>query len=118
MQPSPTLTPEENFRLYGALHPSQVEQILDASAQLEGIKDIDDKIREGMAQFPAEDFLADVISDLAAVINGMRKNNAALYDLKAIAAKLEDIAQTTFDAADYGRSELKEALTTITGKPQ
>lgn len=118
MNPSPNLTPEENFRMYGALPSCQVEELLNAQSQLEGIKDIDGNIKDAMAQFPAEDFLAGVITDLASVINGMRKNNAALDSLRAISEKLEDIAQTTFNAADYGRSELRSALKTITGKPQ
>lgn len=70
-------------------------------------------IQEAANQYPAEDFLAGVIEDFAELRENVRGANRDLAD--RIAAKLEDVAQCTFNAADYGRDELRKADTALGG---
>lgn len=113
-----SMTAEEEFRMNGTLSGQRVSELLDASAQLESIKDIDACIEEARAQYPAEDFLASFKDRLGQLVNNLRGDNKEKG--KALMASIEDIEMTTFYAADYGRKELNKALAAIKGetKPQ
>lgn len=105
------LTAEEEFRLTGTLSPAKIEELLDTSAEVGYIKGIDAHIEEAMGQFPAEDFLSDTISRLHEFARRLRGQNRS--DLLGIIESIDDLAQLTFNAADYGRDELKKALAAI-----
>ena len=65
-------------------------------------------INEAMGQFPAEDFLAGPIERLHEMAKRLRGDNRAT--LLEIIKQLDDIAQCTISADDYGRSELHKAI--------
>ena len=102
------LTAEESLRLYGRLSRSMVEDLLERSQGLEDAQGAEAHIQEAMAQFPAEDFLSPIIERL----NELRKNlrGANKEELGCIIESLDDLAQCTFNAVDYGRDELRKAL--------
>ena len=104
------MTNIEAFKLYGTLPADRIESILEAETQLSELQGIEGNLIDANS-FPAEDFLAEVISDLQTLKRGMRGNNRE--NLDAIIEKLEDIAQCTFNASEHGRSELQAALKAI-----
>ncbi|MFW6855320.1 hypothetical protein ACODYM_28935 [Burkholderia gladioli] len=104
----PHLSNAEFFRMHGTLPPARIEALLDVGDRLAEVKSVDAYIREGMAQLPAEDFLADVMSRLQDIAKRLRGANKE--QLLGCVESLDDVAQTTFNAADYGRSELDKAL--------
>ena len=71
-------------------------------------------IDEAMAQYPAEDFLSAHIDRLHVLSKHLRGNNRE--ELIAIIGAAEDLAQCTFYAAEYGRSELNKAVKRVEGK--
>ena len=68
---------------------------------------IDAHIQEARCQYPAEDFLHSVTDDLLALAKNMRGPNRA--ELLRIIEALDDLAQCTLNASEYGRSELDKA---------
>jgi len=106
------LSPSEEMRINGSLSGPTIDALIDASDQLAAISGIDAHISEGMAQFPAEDFLSGPISDLIDLAKRLRGDNKAA--LQGIIESLEDLAQCQFNASDYGRDELQKAIDAIT----
>lgn len=102
------MSAEEEFRITGTLNPGAIETLLDRETLLRNLDGIDVKIEEGMAQFPSEDFLQGTINRLHQLAKKLRGENR--LKVLAIIECLDDLAQCTFNAADYGRSELKDAL--------
>lgn len=100
------LTDAEYFRIHGTLPADRIEDMLHLGTAANELKGAQAHIQEARAQYPDEDFLSDVESDLQDIIRSTR--GATRDRLKALAAKLEDIAQTTFYASDYGRDELRK----------
>lgn len=115
-KPSPCLTPSENFRLFGQLPQEQLEQLLDQEKRLAQVESVGGHISDAMAQFPAEDFLADILTELRGVKSELRANSKHKGKIANLIEKLDDIAQTTFYAADYGRDELRKALKVVEDK--
>ena len=108
------MTPHEAFRVLGTLPNHVIEDLLE---QIEGQPDVEAAvvhIREARHPFSAEDFLADVIKDVAELRTKVRGANKDLAD--RIAAKLDDIAQTVFNACDHADDELNNALKAL-GEP-
>lgn len=105
------LTPEEEYRLTGQVTGENLEELLDVYQDNRDMDGVDDKIEEAMAQFPAEDFLSDAISELHEIAKRLRGQNKE--DLLGVIESLDDIAQCTFNASDYGRDELRKALNMI-----
>jgi hypothetical protein len=104
-------SPEEEFRLFGKLSVETTERLLDASAKLEAVKDIDERLTEAMAQIPAEDFLEDIKRRLNDLRSNLRGNNRET--MGGIIEAIDDLAQCTFNAGDYARSELNKALAVL-----
>ena len=102
------MTLAEEFRMNGALSADSIESLIEREALLDGLNGIEVKIKEGMTQFPAEDFLQGPIKRLHQLAKKLRGDNRS--EVLAIIESLDDIAQCTFNSADYGRSELKDAL--------
>jgi len=102
------LTPKERYRLTGTLDAEQIEELLGVEDKLESISGVDAHVKEAMTQYPEEDFLSGPIARLHELAKSVRGENR--QKLLSIIEQLDDIAQCTFNAADYGRSELKEAL--------
>lgn len=105
------MTHAEYFRLNGTLNEARCRDLIDLSGEVDSVSGIDAQIEEGMAQYPAKDFLAGIMDRLHALTKTMRGANRD--DLKGIIEALDDLAQTTFYASEYGREELNKALTTL-----
>src|SRR5205085_12052465 len=104
----PNLDHEEYARLHGGLlSPERVDEVLEAFHALPDVEAIDTKIHEARGCFPAEDFLSEVISLAGTLKARSRGANKDFAD--RLFAMLEDVAQCTFNAADYGRAELNDA---------
>jgi molecular chaperone DnaK (HSP70) len=103
-----SMTAQEEFRMTGTLSPNRIESLLSVEGRLEALDGLSNHIEEAMSQYPAEDFLSDIESRLHEFAKKLRGQNKEA--LLGIIESLSDLAQTTFYAADYGRSELKEAL--------
>ena len=101
-------TPAEYLRVNGSLPIDMQETLVDQSAQLEQLQGVAANISEAMAQFPAEDFLSQIEGDLQSLCKRLRGENRE--ELKRILGVIEDVAQCTFNSADYGREELHKAL--------
>jgi hypothetical protein len=71
-------------------------------------KAMDAHVNEACCQFPAEDFLEGVKDRLHELSKRVRGDNKS--ELMGIIEALDDIAQCTFNAADYGRDELRKAI--------
>jgi uncharacterized protein YunC (DUF1805 family) len=110
MTPSLSYSPEENYRMFCAIHPDQMEELLDIAARMESIQSIEGNLIDANS-YPTEDFLSgpiDRLHDLAKRLRGDNKET-----LLAIIETLDDIAQCTHYESEHGRSELKSALSTI-----
>lgn len=102
-------TAEEFYRLNGYLSKEYAEPLLDAQSKLDSVSGVDVHIEEAIGQFPAEDFLSSVKSDLHALAKRMYKGDNKTELLRIIEA-LDDALQCQFYASDYGREELHKAL--------
>lgn len=108
MMDAVNVTHAEHFLLYGTLTERRCLELIALSEHVCDLSDAVIKVREGMGQFPAEDFLSDVQEKLNKLRDKLRGDNKDT--LSGILESLEDIAQCTFNASDYGRSELKDAI--------
>jgi len=106
-----SLSAQETYRMHGRVTRAQLENLLDQEASLEGIGGVDGYIDEAMCQYPAEDFLEGHKTRLVELMKNLRGANKET--MSGIIEALDDIAQCTFNAADYGRSELNKALKTL-----
>jgi hypothetical protein len=102
-----SVTPHELLKLHGALPVSQLEDLIDWQERSADVSDVAYHLDEARGQYPTEDFLAGVIERLHTLAKRVRGDNRS--DVLAIIESLDDVAQTTFNAADYGRSELDKA---------
>lgn len=107
------MTAREHLRLCGAVPVEKIEDLLEKEEALEEMEGIDAHISEAMAQYPAEDFLQGPINRMHELAKRLRGDNRA--ELLGIIEQLDDIAQCTFNSADYGRSELNAVIKTIEG---
>lgn len=105
------LTHEEYFRIYGTLTEQRISELLDEVSAAPNVESVAIHINEGMGQFPAEDFLEAIKTRLVELQKNVRGQNKE--DLKGIIEALDDVAQTTFYAAEAGRDELQKALTQV-----
>lgn len=105
------MSAREYLQYTGSVPIEKVEQLLDKEDLLNDVINIGDSISEAIGQYPSEDFLQDVISRLHDLSKHMRGYNRAT--LLGIIESLDDIAQCTFDATDYGRSVLKDAIRVV-----
>lgn len=107
------LTHAEYFHLNGALSKQRTEEILSTlhDAQALDVREYASYAQEAQGGFPAEDFLADVLSDLHNLTKFVRGDNKK--ELLRIISNLDDIAQCQFNAADYGRERLHKIIATI-----
>lgn len=102
------MTASEFYRLNGCLSSEHIEDLLNVEDRLQAIENIDGNIEEALHQYPSEDFLVSVVDRLQELSKRLRGANRE--ELNGIIEALEDIGMTTFQAADYGRGELKKAL--------
>ncbi|MFK3740917.1 hypothetical protein [Massilia sp. TN1-12] len=102
-----SLTPREHLKLHGSLPERQLEQLIEWRERTEEVVSTTAYLQEARGQYPAEDFLACPIERLHQLAKKLRGENREA--LLGIIESLDDIAQTTFNAADYGRSELRKA---------
>lgn len=102
------MTAEEHLRMNGTLPLDMMEELAGYPAKLEALESVEHYMSETMGQFPAEDFLSDPITRLQALAKRVRGDNRD--EVLAIIEQLDDIAQTTFNAADYGRDELRKGI--------
>jgi hypothetical protein len=102
------LTHEEYFRMYGTLTEQRISDLLDEASAAPNVEGATIHINEGMAQFPAEDFLEPIKTRLIELQQNVRGANKDT--LQGIIEALDDLAQITFYAADAGRDELQKAL--------
>lgn len=108
---SSNLTHAEYFRLYGSLTEERIQELLDLEATAPKVESAIVHIQEGMAQFPAEDFLEPIKQRLLELEKNIRGANKET--MKGIIESLDDLAQCTFYGADAGRDELRKALSEL-----
>lgn len=110
-----SLTIKEHFNLHGSLPTATIEQLVDDLADRGPVNEAAEAatvyMGEASGQFPAEDFLSAVTGKLQDLAKRLRGNNKA--ELLGIIESMDDIAQTTFNAADYGREQLGLAKTEL-----
>ena len=100
------MTNRELFDLNGTLSAERIESLLDIEATVTA-DDIDPlTIDEAVAQFPDEGFLTDISQRVVDIAKRCRGRNRE--DLLDICAALGDLEMTTFYAAEYGISELRQ----------
>lgn len=104
-------TDKEIFRLTGALPGERLEALLERAEELENAVDIEAHISEALGQYPAEDFLQEPINRLNQLAKRLRGENRA--EVTYIIEMLDDIAQCTFNAGEYGKDELHKAKKTL-----
>jgi hypothetical protein len=104
-------TAEEEFRITGTLCPSKIVKILDQNALAQDVIDVDANIQEAMGSFPEEDFMKPVVDKLRSMIRNSNGNNRE--QLIQLAEIVDSVSQEVFNSADYGRQELRMALTSI-----
>lgn len=102
-------TAEEFYRINGYLSKDYAEPLLDAQNKLDSVSGVDAHIQEAMGQFPAEDFLSEIVSDLHALAKRMYKGDNKT-ELLRIIESLNDALQCQLYASDYRREELHNAL--------
>lgn len=110
---SSNFTDEEVFRMTGTLPAERIEALLDHSAQLKQLTNIDGHIDDAMAQFPAEDFLSDLKQEMYELAKRLRGDNKEA--LTNLCAMLDDRLQTQFYATEYGTNELFKANKILAG---
>lgn len=98
---------EEQYRHYGRIEGPICADLLGFEAQVEALDGIEAHLQEAKGQYPAEDFLTDIASRLTALAKNLRGENRDT--LKEISDELSSLAQSTWQAAEYGRSELTAA---------
>lgn len=102
------MTDEECLRLHGALPRDRTEALIDALGAAPNAEDIRALASEAMSQFPAEDFLAAVITQLHQLRDSSRGTN--VERITHVIEQLDDIAQRTFAATDYGCDVLHQII--------
>jgi len=105
------MTDKEELRLTGTLSRERIESLIDKSDSLEALEGVDSHIEEAMVQYPTEDFLKQHRDQLRQLREKLRGNNRETMD--SILESLDNLAQITFHASEYGMSELNEALSII-----
>lgn len=109
-KPFESLSLQEEYRMTGKLSDESISALLDAPPPVKH-DDIVPHVQEAMAQFPTEDFLSSIIGRLHELHKNLRGGNRET--MQGIIEALDDVAQCTFNAADYGRSELREIVKTM-----
>lgn len=106
------LTPREQFRMNGQLSPETTEELLDNAEALLKAEGASAQVQEALGCYPGEDFLAGLIDSLQTLSKRLRGDNRE--SLLGLIEQAEDLQQCVFNEGDYGRSELREALKTLT----
>lgn len=111
-----SLTKEEKFRLTGTLPPHDIESLLDIAAKSDGCPDFRVKLNEAQSQFPDEDFLSEPLKLLREVMKNSRGSNKE--KLLRLFEGLSTIETEVRQAAEYGMSEIDDAIRMIHGQEQ
>lgn len=101
------MTAKEEMLLTGQVSKERLEALIEKSEALEAMEGIDSHIEEAMGQYPDEDFLEKHRDQLIQLRNKLRGSSRETMD--AILESLDDLAQITSYASEYGMSELHEA---------
>lgn len=104
MYDSVSFTPEEFYKINGAVREKDLDKLFDAPDVREDLSAVKVYASEARAQYPAEDFLEDIKTRLWALHKNLRGNNKET--LQNIIEALDDLAQCTFYATEEGRSNL------------
>ena len=102
------LTPREAYRQFGTLNDDWMEYLFDAEEKLAEMPDISYVLDEISAQFPARDFLQEVIDKLQKVIHNTRDANREA--LTAIRDQLTEIQTTQGHATEYALDEAHKLI--------
>lgn len=108
-----SLSPAEHFRIYGTLPERQIEALLDKTAVLDSVtlSDIKSEIKEARGQFPEEDFLQDILNDLANLRKHVRGDNRDYLD--TIIETVEERVGEINGSTEYGREKLDSITETV-----
>lgn len=99
----------------GSLSEARCLELINLSEQVPIYEDAIVKVEEARGQFPAEDFTSSISDRLHNIAKRLRGDNKS--DLLNVIEALDDLAQCTFYATEYGRSELHDALKILEGMP-
>ena len=105
------ITAEEEFRMAGQVTGDRLQELLKYSEAASKFDDLESKVREAYAQYPAEDFLSDIKARLHELAKRLRGQNKE--ELLGIIECLSDVDQCTFYATECGTTELDDALKII-----
>lgn len=101
----------EHFKLHGSLPAEVIEDLIEVAERADEASDIEAHLSEASAQYPGEDFLADVIRRLQIMVKHTRGDNRD--EIESLVEDLDEIQTDTTNSADYGRDELKKAQTAL-----
>lgn len=108
-------TPEENYRLFGAVSDSQLVMLIDSQAKTESISNSLVALNDALTPVN-EDFLSDTIQQLQNVIETRRKGD--LKDaLTYILTSLKDIERDTYNAVEYSDDIIQGVISSIDDRP-
>ena len=100
------LTPNEHFRVYGFIHPSHAEILLDAYDAKMGFSVA--HIEEARGCFPEEDFLDRILDKLNDLKSNLRGGNRET--LNSIYEELKNLSVKVGQQSEYGVSEIDAFL--------
>jgi hypothetical protein len=109
--PPSNMTNEELFRLTGTLTAARIETLLDMGAKADRLSSCADCLVEARSQYPDEDFLQAVISDIQYLASKIRGGNKDFAN--QCADKLLQIQQEIAQNGEYGTEQLNKALRVI-----
>ncbi|WP_297478321.1 hypothetical protein [Ferrovum sp.] len=98
----------DHFSIYGDLPEADIRELLDASERIQGLKDVEADIHEAYGQFAEENCLQRIIAELSALQRNLRGDNRKA--ISEIIQLVEDTQTQLWNATDYGREKLLEAL--------
>lgn len=105
------LSAREHLRINGQVPADMLESLLDKEEKINSIAGIEAHLSEAKSCFPAEDFLEPIRWELQELHKNLRGANRE--KLGGILESMDDLAQLVFNESDYGRDELKQALSII-----
>ena len=113
MSTSTSLTNKEYFKLNGTLSAERIEGLLDleSAVYVDVLEDIITSTKEAITQFPEEDFLQPVISELNTLLKTLRGDNRLA--LANIITAVEDIQSDITNSSEYALANLNSAIETI-----
>jgi len=107
------LTSREALNLFGTLPADHIERLIDIEEAQESARGVAPYIEEAITCFPGEDFIESegVLDDLRKIAKTVRGDNRVA--ILAVIEKLEGVQLGTARQAEYGVSELRNALREI-----